>query len=163
MNMFKNYTKIYSRRFRKETVHYLVNILGLSLGLSILFFILMFVYDEQNIDTFHSKKDRIYRVVGEVQEEDDVNHYLAGPNPLAKSLESDFPSVEAAGWTTYFGSHVLAKGDKRTADRDWVIFTKSMFDILDIDIIDGNPKRQFEGSAGLVITEDVAMTRKSAR
>lgn len=158
MNMFKNYTKIYSRRFRKETVHYLVNILGLSLGLSILFFILMFVYDEQNIDTFHSKKDRIYRVVGEVQEEDDVNHYLAGPNPLAKSLESDFPSVEAAGWTTYFGSHVLAKGDKRTADRDWVIFTKSMFDILDIDIIDGNPKRQFEGSAGLVITEDVAMT-----
>ncbi|WP_425390095.1 FtsX-like permease family protein [Ekhidna sp.] len=158
MNMFKNYTKIYFRRFRKETIHYAVNILGLSLGLSILFFILMFVYDEQNIDTFHSKKDRIYRVVGEVQEEDGVNHYLAGPNPLAKALESDFPSVEAAGWTTYFGSHVLAKGDKRTADRDWVIFTKSMFDILDIDIIDGNPKRQFEGSAGLVITEDVAMT-----
>ncbi len=158
MNMLKNYTKIYFRRFKKETVHYTVNILGLSLGLSILFFILMFVHDEQNIDAFHTKKDRIYRVVGEVKEEDGTHQYLAGPNPLAKALETDFPAVEAAGWTTYFGSHVLAKGDKRTADRDWVIFTENMFDILDIDILDGNPKKQSEGPAGIVLTEDVAMT-----
>lgn len=158
MNLFKNYTKIYFRRFRKETVHYLVNILGLSLGLSILFFILMFVYDEQNIDSFHSKKDRIYRVINEVREDDGMHEYLAGPNPLAKALEADFPMVEATGWTTYFGSHVLAKGDKRTADRDWVIFTKSMFDILDIEILDGDPLKEFEGLAGMVITEDIAMT-----
>ncbi len=156
--MFKNYTKIYFRRFKKETVHYLVNIVGLSLGLSVLFFILMFVYDEQSIDSFHSNKDRIYRVVGEVKEEDGMHQYLSAPNPLAKALEADFPMVEAAGWTTYFGSHVLAKGDTRVADRDWVIFTKSMFDILDIEIIEGNPKKQFEGPAGLVITKDVAMT-----
>lgn len=158
MNLYKNYTKIYLRRFRKETTHYLVNTAGLAMGFTILFFILMFVYDEQNIDSFHSKKDRIYRVVGEVQEEDGINRYLAGPNPLAKALERDFPVVEAAGWTTYFGSHVLAKGDKRTADRDWVIFTKSMFDILDIDIKNGNPVKEFEGEAGIVITEDIALT-----
>jgi putative ABC transport system permease protein len=158
MNMLKNYTKIYFRRFRKETVHYLVNITGLALGLSILFFILMFVYDEQNIDTFHSKKDRIYRVVEVKQEDDGAHQYLAGANPMAGALGSDFPVIEAAGWTTYFGSHVLVKGEKRIADRDWVIFTKSMFDILDIKILDGNPLKQFEGSAGLVITEDVAIT-----
>ncbi|SNS95573.1 putative ABC transport system permease protein [Ekhidna lutea] len=157
MNMFKNYSKIYFRRFRKETVHYAVNILGLSLGLSILFFILMFVYDEQNIDSFHSKKDRIYRVVNEVQEEEGLNHYLSGPNPLAKALKTDFPSVEETSWLTYFGSHVLAKDDIRIADRDWAIVNRGMFDILDIDILEGNPVKQTEGDAGIVITEEVAM------
>lgn len=158
MNLFQNYAKIYFRRFRKETLHYLVNILGLSLGLSILFFILMFAYDEQNIDQFHSKKDRIYRVVQEVTEEDGVHHYLSGPNPLAKALKTDFPAVEEAGWTTYFGSHVLAKGDKRLADRSWVIVTKGMFDILDLEILDGNPQKDFEGPTGIVITEGLAMS-----
>ena len=158
MNLYQNYTKIYFRRFRKETSHYLVNILGLSLGLSILFFILMFVYDEQNIDQYHSKKDRIYRVVQEITEDDGVQHYLAGANPLANALKNDFPAVEEAGWTTYFGSHVLVKGDKRLADRSWVIMTKGMFDILDFEILDGNPKKEFEGPSGMVITEELAMS-----
>lgn len=157
MNMLNNYSKIYFRRFRKETIHYIVNILGLSLGLSILFFILMFVYDEQNIDAYHSKKDRIYRVISEVQEEDGLNHYLSGPNPLAKALKTDFPSVEETSWMTYFGSHVLVKDDIRIADREWAIVNRGMFNILDIEILDGNPMKQTEGDAGIVITESVAM------
>lgn len=158
MNLYQNYTKIYFRRFRKETPHYLVNILGLSLGLTILFFILMFVYDEQNIDQFHSKKDRVYRVVHEITEEDGVHHYLSGPNPLALALKTDFPAIEETGWTTYFGSHVLVKDDKRIADRTWAIVTKGMFDILDFEILDGDPQKQFEGPTGIVLTEELALS-----
>ena len=158
MNLLKNYTKIYFRRFRKDTLHYLVNIVGLGLGFSILFFILMFVYDEQNIDSFHTKKDRIYRVIEKSKEDDGIHHYLSGANPLAKALKEDFPGVEESGQTTYFGSHVLVKGDIRIADRDWAIVTKGMFDILDFDIIDGNPLKDIQGQAGLVLTEKVAMS-----
>ena len=39
MNLLGNYTRIYFRRFGKEISHYLVNILGLAMGFSILFFI----------------------------------------------------------------------------------------------------------------------------
>ncbi|MEO9483392.1 MAG: FtsX-like permease family protein [Ekhidna sp.] len=158
MNLYQNYAKIYFRRFRKETLHYLVNILGLSLGLSILFFILMFVHDEQNIDQYHTKKDRIYRVVQQITEEDGVHHYLATANPLANALKTDFPAVDEVGWTTYFGSHVLVKGDKRLADRSWAIFTKGMFDILDFEILDGDPRKAFEGPTGIVITEELALS-----
>ncbi|MEQ8906633.1 ABC transporter permease [Ekhidna sp.] len=157
MNMFKNYTKIYFRRFRKETVHYAVNILGLSLGLSILFFILMFVYDEQNIDSFHSKKDRIYRVISEVQEDDGMHNYLSTPGPLAEALKNEFPSVEETAHLTYMGSQVLVKGDKRIAERDWAIATSSLFKILDFDIVNGNPMKAFNGTAAMVITEGLAM------
>ncbi|WP_370088996.1 ABC transporter permease [Ekhidna sp.] len=157
MNLFKNYTKIYLRRFRKETVHYLVNILGLGMGFSILFFILMYVYDEQNFDRYHEKKDRIYRVVTEVQEDDGMHNYLSTPGPLAEALKNEFPSVEETAHLTYMGSQVLVKGDKRIAERDWAIATSSLFKILDFDIVDGNPLKTFNGTAAMVITEDLAM------
>ena len=158
MNLLKNYTKIYFRRFRKETVHYGVNILGLGMGFAILFFILMFVYDENNIDTFHSKKDRIYRVVEKSQEDDALHHYLSVANPLADALKADFPAVEETAQISYFGSQVLAKGDNRIADRDWALVTKEMFNILDFEIVDGNPMKDFQGPAGIILTPDIAMT-----
>lgn len=157
MNLFKNYTKIYFRRFRKETSHYLVNIFGLGLGFTILFYILMFVHDEQNMDKFHSKKDRIYRVVNEVMEEDGKHNYLSIPGPMADALKQEFPAIEETAHFTYTGSQVLAVGDNRLADREWAIVTNSIFNILDIEIIRGDPMKSINGSAGVVLTEDLAM------
>ena len=131
MNLFKNYTKIYFRRFRKETAHYLVNILGLSLGFAILFFILMFVYDEQSIDQYHSNIDRVYRLVEISQEEDGTHDYLSTSNAVAAALKADFPAVQETAHMTYLGSQVLQKEDIRIADRDWVMVSKGIFDILD--------------------------------
>ncbi|MEQ9403233.1 MAG: FtsX-like permease family protein [Cyclobacteriaceae bacterium] len=157
MNLLNNYTKIYFRRFRKETVHSVVNILGLGLGLCILFFILMFVYDEQNIDSYHTNADRIYRVVEKsTTEEDGIHHYFCTSNPLGDALKTDFPSIEETAQMTYFGSHVLAKGDIRIADREWALVTKNIFNILDFDIVDGNPMKDVQGPAGLVLTEAAA-------
>ena len=155
MNLFSNYTKIYFRRFRKETSHYLVNIIGLGMGFSILFFILMFVYDEQNMDAYHSKKDRIYRLVTEVQEEDGMHQYLSTPGPFAKTLKEEFSFIEETAHMTYFGSQVLASGDKRFADREWAIANPSIFNILDFDIVSGDPMST-KNPVGMVITEDLA-------
>ncbi|WP_462252895.1 ABC transporter permease [Ekhidna sp.] len=156
MNLFKNYTKIYFRRFRKETAHYLVNILGLGLGFAILFFILMFVYDEQSIDQYHSNIDRVYRLVEKSQEEDGTHDYLSTSNAVAAALKADFPAVQETAHMTYLGSQVLQKEDNRIADRDWVMVSKGIFDILDFPIISGNPKKEFEGPAGIVLEKNMA-------
>lgn len=155
MNLFKNYTKIYFRRFRREISHYTVNILGLALGFSVLFFILMYVYDEQNFDAYHSKKDRIYRVVNQIEEEDGVHNVLSTPGPLADALKQEFPAIEETAQLTYTGSQVLAVGDKRFADREWAIATPNIFKILDFEIVSGNPM-DVSNPVGMVITEELA-------
>ncbi|MFK7953289.1 MAG: ABC transporter permease [Ekhidna sp.] len=157
MNLFKNYTKIYFRRFRKETVHYSVNIAGLAMGFAILFFILLFAQDEYGIDQFHSKKDRIYRVIENFKEDGRMHEYLSVSPPLADALKRDIPGIEQTAHMSYTGSHVIVEGDNRIADREWGIVTKEVFDILDFDIIAGNPKKSFEGGAGLILTEDAAL------
>lgn len=156
MNLFKNYTKIYFRRFKKETGHYLVNMLGLAMGFTILFFIVMYVYDEQNIDGYHNKKDRIYRVINEVQDEDGLHHYLSIPGPMADALKQEYPAIEETAHLTYSGSQVLAEGDKRFADREWAIATPSIFKILDFEIVEGNPMKTFNGPTAMVVTEEQA-------
>ncbi|MEO1253672.1 MAG: ABC transporter permease [Bacteroidota bacterium] len=156
MNLFKNYIKIYFRRFRKDTVHFLVNILGLGLGFSILFFILMFVYDEQNIDQFHSKKNQVFRVIVDEKGEDGTHEYVSTPGPLADALVDYFPGVVSAAHMSCTGSQVIQVGDVMISDREWAFVTKNIFDILDIKILDGNPKKPFQGEAGLVITPDAA-------
>lgn len=157
MTLISNYAKIYFRRFKNETLHYGVNILGLGLGFAVLFFILLFVHDEQHIDAYHSKSDRIFRVIEKSVEDDGTHRYFDTPSPLANALKADFPSIEATARMTYFGSQVVTKGEVSIADRDWAVATKSIFNILDFDIIDGNPMKPFQGEAGLVLTKDAAI------
>ncbi len=158
MHLLSNYVRIYFRRFRKEAIHYLVNILGLALGFAILFFILLFVYDEQHIDTFHSKADRIYRVIEKSTRDDGQHSYYSTPGPLAEALELEFPAIEAVAHLSCTGSHLITKGENKVMDRKWGFVTKELFDIWDIHMVDGNPRKDFSGQAGLVLTEQAAQS-----
>ena len=156
MNLLGNYTRIYFRRFGKEISHYLVNILGLAMGFTILFFIMLYANDEKSFDDYHSNTDRVYRLITKVKEENGIHSYLSTPGPFAEALKEEFPFIEEAAHITYTGSQVLAKGDNRFADREWSMATSDFFKIWDIPIIQGDPLTQFKGSVGVVLTEDLA-------
>ena len=61
--MFKNYFKIAVRNLWRHKVFSFINILGLAVGISACFLIYLYVSFETSYDNFHSKADRIYRVV----------------------------------------------------------------------------------------------------
>ena len=92
--MLRNYLIIATRNFLKHKFYAFVNILGLTMGLSIVFLIGLFVTDELSFDQFHAKKDQLYRVV--------ENQYYAGqpvfpvavtPTALGPSLQKDYPEI----------------------------------------------------------------------
>ena len=61
--MFKSYLTIALRHLRKRKDLTLINILGLSIGMTCAVLILLYVQYERNYDRFHPFADRIYRVV----------------------------------------------------------------------------------------------------
>ena len=65
--MFKNYFKIAFRNLWKHKVFSFLNILGLTVGLTACFLIFLYVRFELSYDYFHSKADRIYRVVADIK------------------------------------------------------------------------------------------------
>jgi putative ABC transport system permease protein len=60
--MIKNYLKIAYRNLLQHKVFSIVNILGLTIGLTCCFLNMVFVRHELSYDTFHEKYDRIYRL-----------------------------------------------------------------------------------------------------
>lgn len=154
MNTIKNYTKVYFRRFRKETIHYLVNTIGLGLGFMVLFFALMYVYDEQHIDTYHSKSDRIYRVLEKRTGDDGkVQHFSVTSNPLAEALKGDYPEIEETAKMIYLGSGGLRYEETQFNDRNYAFATSSLFNVLDFNILAGNPFKEFNGPVAVALNQ----------
>src|ERR1700722_6134345 len=60
--MYKNYWLVAIRNMNRSKVFSLINILGLAIGMTCCFLILLFVRDEFSYDRFHQKADRIYRI-----------------------------------------------------------------------------------------------------
>jgi len=61
--MIKNYFKIAWRNLMKHKVFSLINVIGLTIGLSASFVIGLMIYYDATFDTFHKDGDRIFRVV----------------------------------------------------------------------------------------------------
>ncbi|MEM9328858.1 MAG: ABC transporter permease, partial [Bacteroidota bacterium] len=157
MNSIRNYIKVYFRRFRKETTHYLINILGLATGFAVLFFILTYVNDEYSVDTYHSKSDRIYRLLEKSTSDDgEVAHYSATSNMLFDALKNDYPEVEETARMIYLGSGGLKYEQNLFNDRSYAFATRSIFDILDFEIIAGDARADFNGVVGVVMNETTA-------
>jgi len=61
--MFENYLLVSRRNFRRNKVFSLINVIGLSIGISAAFVIYIVANYEFSFDTFEKDGDRIYRIV----------------------------------------------------------------------------------------------------
>src|SRR6201999_536150 len=82
--MIRNYFKVAFRNFWRHKLFTLINIVGLSIGISASVVIYLIVHFDFTFDKFHKNGDRIYRVVtnasfsGELSYNGGVNVALAG-------------------------------------------------------------------------------------
>ncbi|MFT7056645.1 MAG: putative ABC transport system permease protein, partial [Roseivirga sp.] len=68
--MFKSYLKIALRSLKKQKVFSLINILGLSVGLSCCMLIGLYISEETSYDKFHANAENIYRFTREFKSQD---------------------------------------------------------------------------------------------
>ena len=66
ITMFKNYFIITLRNIRKHTLHSVINIVGLSIGMAVCLLIFLWVQNEFRYDRFHTNKDEIAQVYSEM-------------------------------------------------------------------------------------------------
>ena len=91
--MFKNYLFTTLRNFRRNKANTFINVTGLALSMACCIAIYVFTIDEYTYDTYHSKADHIYRVVGQFQGNEGINYEGSATYPLATALRNDFPDL----------------------------------------------------------------------
>ncbi len=142
--MFKNYLTIAIRNIARHKVYSFINIAGLAIGMACCALILLYVQHELSYDDFHTKGDRIYRVLRETRGGDGRVTFRAGiSGPFAPALMNDFPEVEnavrlqvlPATWTRYESERVFRER------RRWLLVEPDFFTMFDFTFVQGDQKR----------------------
>ena len=99
--MFQNYLKTALRNLMRAKGSSLLNIAGLTLGITCSLVLFLLVKHLATFDNFHSNRDRIYRVVTEM-DGNNKRFYTAGVPPvLPDAFREDFPEIEQVTFTSY--------------------------------------------------------------
>jgi putative ABC transport system permease protein len=93
--MLKNHLTLALRNLLRHKNYALLNILGLAIGIAACLLLFVVISFENSFDTFHTKKNRIYRVIREEKHIDGTIDYTPGnPLPVAKNLKLDIPQFQ---------------------------------------------------------------------
>ncbi|MDF9797414.1 putative ABC transport system permease protein [Catalinimonas alkaloidigena] len=156
--MFRNLIKVAIRNITKEKIYSLINILGLTIGISCSLFLVLYILDELSYDTFHEKKGRIYRVVTHFQEPDNAFSWPNAQIPLAQELEEKYSEVSRAVRFIRTGRELFVnpEKDRRFYEESFYYTDSSVFDVFTFDFISGNASTALVQPNALVLTASAA-------
>jgi putative ABC transport system permease protein len=154
--MFSSFVKTAIRNIFRHKSYVLINIIGLSVGIACSLLILLFIRHELSFDKFNEKYDRIYRIVldGKMGETEIKGAYT--PAPMAKTLVSDFPEVEAAIRMERWNEVLIRIEDRKYVEKNVMLADSSFFGIFSIPLLRGNPDKVLAEPHTLVLTEKIA-------
>jgi putative ABC transport system permease protein len=94
--MFRNYLKISWRNLVRNKSYTAINITGLAVGIAVCMVIFIIIQYETSFDNFHSRKDRVYRVLTEFHHAESANTTYGKdiPFPMPLGLKTAFPQIE---------------------------------------------------------------------
>ena len=161
LSMIFNYFKIAFRNMRKQKLDTFLNITGLSLGIACTLLILFHIKDELSYDRFFPKAERIYRVVGEMREGDNVRQWATTDPIIAERMTKHFPEIENTCRMFPIPSLVISYQPENELARRFkepfgFFADQSSIDIFDFKFIRGNPETALSEVNSIVLTETMA-------
>ncbi len=155
--MIKNLLLVALRNFKRDKWYSLLNILGLTIGITFSLFLIFYIQDELSYDRYNKKVDRIYRINSHIKEPDkDTMRWAVTPFPMAPALAKDYPEVEEAVRFIGNGKVMYKNGDLRLYE-DKVFFADSnLFRVFTYKFIAGDPQTALKDPKSMVLTRSVA-------
>ena len=93
--MLGNYLLVALRNLKKHKLFSLINISGLAIGISAALVIFLLVQYDFNFDKFHKDRDRIYRVVSDIQFPGQFMTNGGVCAPLGDAMRNEVTGLEA--------------------------------------------------------------------
>jgi putative ABC transport system permease protein len=144
------------RNFKKDKWYSLLNVLGLTLGITFSLFLIFYIRDELNYDRYHEKADRIYRIVSYIQERDKKTDWTLTQLPLAATLKKDFPEVEESARFLYRERTLFKNGTTEFYETKVYYADSNVFNIFSYKFIEGNAAHALNEPNSIVISKTLA-------
>ncbi|MEM6737260.1 MAG: FtsX-like permease family protein [Bacteroidota bacterium] len=157
MGLFNNYLKVTFRNLRRQKLFTAINLFGLVAGFTVSLFMLEYVLHELSFDRFHSKADRIYRVIHQrYRNGESIQHSNITMPTIGRLMKKDFPEVIEATRILPDWGHIEI--GERVLRADHVLAVDENFlSILDFEILYGDrTKSNLDNPYEVVLTESYA-------
>lgn len=153
--MLRNYFKAALRNLQKEQVFTLVNIIGLTVGLLACMVISTIVLDDLSYDKHWSRARDLFRIVSlndmGAGAQSRFTYSWAGLPPELKKL---YPEVEQYAAIRHSSLRLnIREGQANGINVSALEADTSVWNMLDIIVIQGNPRHYQAGTSNLLITE----------
>ncbi|SKC48474.1 ABC transporter permease [Ohtaekwangia koreensis] len=154
--MIKNYLVLTFRNFLRNKNYTLINILGLTIGITACIIIFLLVTYDLSFDRFHSRYNRIYRVVQDAKNSSGESMNATTPYPFVKAFRNDFSDIPFITQLHYQDEMLLKIGDEKVKVEN-IVFTDSLFfDVFDFKVLSGNPKQELGQPGKVFLTKSLA-------
>lgn len=157
-SMLQHNLLISYRNFLRYKSSFLINLFGLSVGLTCVLLIWLWVSDELAMDKFHEHDAQLVEVMENVDQATGMITRYSTPGLLSDALPEDMPEVKSAitatfGWDQNF---MLSVGNNDIKTKG-VYLGEEFFEMFSFELIEGDRQTVLSDKNSIVLTERLAM------
>jgi putative ABC transport system permease protein len=134
-----------------------ISILGLSIGLTLSVYLILYIKFELSYDRFHLKHDRIYRLIGKSIKPDHEPEFLAICQGQFPMKANNIPEVESYLRILHQGSVNMEFNNIRLTQNQLIYADSTFFNFFSFKALSGNPVETLKDPAGLLICKALAI------
>ncbi|UCE41050.1 MAG: ABC transporter permease [Candidatus Aminicenantes bacterium] len=155
--MLKSYLKVALRNLKRHKIYALINISGLAIGMACCVLILLWINDEIRYDRFHKQNKNLYRVLNDLNYGPYAQLTDGTAYPLGPAIKEEIPEVEEIVRLLPTRKILVAYGEKRFYEENFIFADPSLFTIFTFPFIQGDPQTALSSPSSIVITQDMAL------
>lgn len=155
--MIKNYLKTAWRNFQKNRILSLINLGGLSIGISAVLLIGMYMYSETGYDNFQQNKSSLYRAGFHFWQ----NGKLLGDGaeftpPFGSDAQNEFPEIRSFTRISSERIAYITYNDKTYKVDNIHHADSNFFQLFSYKLLQGNPSTVLKEPYSIVLTGEIA-------
>jgi len=157
--MMKNYFKAAWKATWKYKQVSVINIIGLSVGITAAVFMLLWVQNEISYDAYHPNADNIYRITNTIQvSKDDKWKWETSPMPLGAAVQNGVPEIEKSTMLSpaVYNPVTFNINNEVFTEKQGAYISKDWFNIFHYNFTQGSPNAFFSNPFSLILTETKA-------
>lgn len=154
--MFNNLLKHSLRSFKRQRAYLIINVIGLSIGITCSLLIAIYVINEASYDKFNTKKDRIFRTIlnGKIGGQEVT--IATSPAIMGPTMIKEFPEIEDFCRLSGQGPEAVLYKNQAFTEEHLIQADSSFFNFFSIPVIRGDVKNMLNAPHKVVLSESTA-------
>ncbi len=161
--MLRNYFITAIRNLWRSKGSTFINLSGLTLGIASSLLLFLMIRFQSSFDNFHSKGERIYRVVSSSDGNQGRDYTPGVPPVLPEAFKNDFPEAEQVLFTSYRSGGLVTIPQKvgepkKFEEKKGIVYTQpNYFQIFDRKVLSGDVSKGLDDPNEAIISKGAAL------